>query len=84
MKIDQEAVVEEATRPEWARITGAAQRIGIRTSRFYELIAESNGASRTCVLRSPDAERGPRLIYMPSVFAYLDRVAAEQEQAAAR
>ena len=41
MKIDQEALVEEAIRPEWARIPGAAQRIGIRPSRFYELVREA-------------------------------------------
>jgi hypothetical protein len=80
MKIDQEAVVEEAIRPEWARIPGAAQRIGIRPSRFYELVRESNGAVRTFVLKSPGATRGARLVYLPSLFSYLDKMATEQEQ----
>jgi len=83
MKIDREAAVEETFIPEWARVAEAARRIGIKSSRFYELLEESNGAIRTCILRSPGAERGPRLIYLPSLFAYIDKVATEQEQAAA-
>ena len=80
MKVDRETAVEEAIRPEWARITGAAQRIGIRPSRFYELLQESGGAVRTFVLKSPGAERGARLVYLPSLFAYLDKLASEQQE----
>ena len=78
-----ETATEETLRPEWAKVEEAAKRIGIRSSRFYELLEEADGAIRTCLLKSPGAERGPRLIYLPSLFAYIDKVATEQEHAAA-
>jgi hypothetical protein len=84
MRIDKESAVKDTFRPEWARIQEAAQRIGIRSSRFYELLEESNGAIKTCVLKSPGAERGARLIYLPSLFTYMDKMAAEQEQAVSK
>jgi hypothetical protein len=80
MKVDRETAVEETFRPEWARIKEAAARIGLKQTRMYELLEESNGAIRNFVLRSPRAERGPRLVYMPSVFEYLNRVCQEQEE----
>jgi len=76
----RETATEETFRPEWARIKEAAARIGLKQTRMYELLEESNGAIRTVVLRSPGAERGPRLVYMPSVFEYLDEVCQEQEE----
>lgn len=79
-RVVKETATEETFRPEWARIKEAAARVGLKQTRFYELLEESNGAIRTCVLKSPGAERGPRLIFMPSVFAYLDKVCREQEQ----
>jgi hypothetical protein len=57
--VDKETAVEETFRPEWARVQEAAQRIGIKSSRFYKLLDESNGAIRTCILKSPRCRKGP-------------------------
>jgi hypothetical protein len=78
-RIDKEAPREDTVRPEWARVQEAAERIGVKRARFYELLDEANGAIRTCVLKSPGAERGARLIYLPSLFNYLEKLAIEQQ-----
>ncbi|MGA8657655.1 MAG: hypothetical protein WB586_16035 [Chthoniobacterales bacterium] len=71
--------------PEWSRIKAAAASIGIRQSRFYELLAESNGAIRSIILKSPGAKRGAHLISLRDLYAYLDRLAEQEvEQAAAQ
>jgi hypothetical protein len=75
----KEEAREEDFRPEWARVREAAERIGIKESRFYELLNEAKGAIRTCVLKTPGAERGARLIYLPSLFIYLENLAIEQQ-----
>jgi hypothetical protein len=82
--VDKETAVEETFRPEWARVQEAAQRIGIKSSRFYELLTRATAPSALASSRVQGAERGPRLIYLPSLFVYLDKVAAEQAQAPAR
>jgi hypothetical protein len=69
---------EETVRPEWARLKDAACYIGIRPSRFYELVEESNGAIRKAVLRSPGAWRGAVIYHIPSILSYVDRIAEEQ------
>jgi hypothetical protein len=38
------------------------------------------GARFTCLLKSPGAERGARLIHLPSLFAYLENLAICQEK----
>jgi hypothetical protein len=65
---------------EWMRAKDAANRIGIKTARFFELLRESNGAIKSCLLKSPGAQRGARLINMASLFAYLDNLAAEEDR----
>jgi hypothetical protein len=52
--------------------------LGIRHARFYEMLKESNGAIKTCLIRSPGAARGCRMVNIPSVYAYLDQLAAER------
>jgi hypothetical protein len=66
------------TWPEWARIPVAVKASGIGRTRLYELLSEANGAVKTLVLKSPGAERGARLIHLPSLFAYLEALATSQ------
>jgi hypothetical protein len=64
---------------EWARIREAAAMIGIKRSRFYEMLGEAKGKVRTLVLKSPGATNGARLIHIPSLLGYLDSMAANQQ-----
>jgi hypothetical protein len=66
--------------PEWARVPTASKACGIGRTRLYELLNEARGAIRTCLLKSPGAERGARLIHLPSLFAYLENLAICQEK----
>jgi hypothetical protein len=66
---------------EWMRLTEAANRIGIRRARMYELLRESNGEIKSCTLKSPGAQRGARLVNMASLFSYLEHMAKEQAAA---
>ena len=65
--------------PEWVRPIDAAAACGLRKSRLYELLNEAGGKIRSCVLRSPGAVRGARLINLPSLFTYLEQLADEQQ-----
>ena len=64
--------------PEWARIPVAMKASGIGKTRLYELLNEAKGDVKTLVLKSPGAERGARLIHLPSLFAYLESLASLQ------
>jgi hypothetical protein len=64
--------------PEWARIPMAVKACGIGRTRLYELLNEAKGAIKTVVLKSPGAERGARLVHLPSLFEYLDSLANSQ------
>jgi hypothetical protein len=66
--------------PEWARPIDAAAACGLHKSRFYELLSESKGKIRSCLLKSPNAARGPRLINLPSLFAYIEELARLQQK----
>lgn len=70
---------ETEHRPEWSKIKEAARRIGIAESRFYHLLGESNGAVKTLVLKSPEAKRGARLVNIPSLLTYLEKMADTQQ-----
>jgi hypothetical protein len=65
---------------EWAKIPEAAAMIGIKRSRFYEVLDEGKGRIRTVVLKSP----GARLIHLPSLFAYLLELSEEQREVVTR
>ena len=73
------AHANENPAPEWVRVPGAIRACGLKKTRLYELLNEARGESRTIVLKSPGAERGARLIHLPSLLRYLDAVAEEQE-----
>jgi hypothetical protein len=64
--------------PEWARIPVAVKASGIGRTRLYELLNEAKGDVKTVVLKSPGAERGARLIHLPSLFQYLEALATSQ------
>jgi hypothetical protein len=65
------------SRPEWARVREAAQMIGIKRSRFYEILSEAQGRIKTLVLKSKGAKSGARLIHVPSLLGYMDYLATE-------
>lgn len=67
-------------RAEWARVPVASRACGIGRTRLYELLNEAKGAIRTCLLKSPGAERGARLIHLPSLFGYLEALAISQQK----
>jgi hypothetical protein len=67
------------SRPEWARVRQAAEMIGIKRSRFYEILSEAKGRIKTLVLKSKGAKSGARLIHIPSLLGYMDCLATQQE-----
>ena len=62
----------------WMRFMEAANTIGLKRARMFELLKESNGEIKSCVLKSPGAKRGARLVNMTSLFGYLSDVAEYQ------
>jgi hypothetical protein len=64
---------------EWVRPIHAAEACGLGKSRFYELLNESGGKIKSCVLKSPGARRGARLVNLSSLFAYIEGLAKEQQ-----
>jgi hypothetical protein len=66
--------------PEWARPLDAAAACGLGKSRLYELLRESKGKISSCLLTSQEAARGPRLINLPSLFAYIAELARLQQR----
>ncbi len=73
-----ERTVEE-TRYQWGRVATACHLSGLGKTRLYELLTESRGRILTCSLRSPGAEKGARLVYLPSLLGYLEDLAIEQQ-----
>jgi hypothetical protein len=65
-------------KPEWVRITGAIKVCGLQKTRLYELLNEASGKIRTLVLKSPGAQRGARLIHLPTLLGYLEGLSNEQ------
>lgn len=67
---------------QWVRVPGACKACGLGTTRFYELMNEARGKIRTVLLKSPGAQRGARLVHLPSLLGYLDKLAEGQESEA--
>jgi len=65
----------------FVRLAEACKIVGIQKTRTYELLNEANGRIKTLVLKSPGAKKGARLIYLPSLFTYLEQLADEQQLA---
>ena len=62
--------------PEFVRIPQLYPRAGIKRGIAYRKIAD--GTFRSVLLREPGAKQGVRLVYWPSVKAYLHGLMAEQ------
>jgi hypothetical protein len=74
---DWEHTVEK-TRHELGRVAAACRLTGLGKTRLYELLTESRDRILTCSLRNPGAEKGARLIHLPSLLGYLEHLAIEQ------
>lgn len=75
----------EKTQPQWIGVpaVGHCPITGLSRPHIYNLI--SLGLIRSACLRQPGAVRGRRLIYLPSLLAYLDKMAdKEAERIAAK
>lgn len=59
----------------WIRlpVRGHCPHTGLSRAAYYELIQANK--IRTASLRRPGALRGTRLVWLPSIMAYLDRFA---------
>jgi hypothetical protein len=59
----------------WIRVPtrGHCPHAGLSRAAYYELIKD--GKIRSASVRRPGALRGMRLVWLPSVMAYLDRFA---------
>jgi hypothetical protein len=63
---------------EWGRLPKPKDRLfGLSRTTLLEL--SSAGLIRTVALRKPGAIKGVRLVYLPSLRAYLEKLASEQE-----
>ena len=64
--------------PRWIGLPtrGRCPDCGLSRPHFYQLIAE--GKIRSACIRQPGAVRGRRLVYLPSVFEFLDRCADQK------
>jgi hypothetical protein len=63
--------------PEFIRVPQLYARAGLRRGVAYRRIMD--GTSRSVLLREPGNKQGIRLIFWPSVRAYLHRLMAEQQ-----
>jgi hypothetical protein len=70
--------VNDKIQQEWVRPIDAAAACGLGTSRLYELLSEARGQIRSCALKSPSANKGARLINLPSLVSYFEQMAEQQ------
>jgi len=62
----------------WARMPKPKERLwGLSRTTLLELSEE--GQIRTVAIRKPGRMKGIRLVYMPSLLAYLDSLSTEKE-----
>ena len=69
---------------DWARMPKPSQRLmDLARSTLLEIIQDPQSGVRSAVIRKPGRTRGIRLIYMPSLLAYFNRLAGvdSKEQA---
>ena len=65
---------------QWARMPKPKGRLnGLSRTTLLEL--SNAGLIRTVAIRKPGAVKGIRLVYLPSLYAYLDSLSAEPTQA---
>ena len=67
---------------EWRKMPKPKERLcGLSRTTIFEL--SEAGLIKTVALRKPGAIKGIRLVFMPSLLEYLEKLAAEQENAQA-
>jgi predicted DNA-binding transcriptional regulator AlpA len=66
--------------PEFVRVPDVQKRAGIKRGICYRKIAD--GTFKSVLMREPGNQLGVRLIYWPSVRAYLHELMAEQKEGA--
>jgi hypothetical protein len=65
---------------EWGRLPKPGLRLyGISRSGWMDIIGNPNSGVRSICIKKPGRQRGVRLLHMPSVHAYFDRLMQEQE-----
>jgi len=61
---------------DWQRMPKPGQRlVDLTRSTLLEIIQDPDSGVRSAVIRKPGRVRGIRLIFMPSLFAYFNRLA---------
>jgi hypothetical protein len=70
-----------AGRTHWVGIEEACIASGLGRSRLYQLLNDAPQIE-TCSLKRPGTTKGRRLIHLPSLLGYLDKLAEEQERRA--
>src|SRR5467141_134782 len=61
---------------DWARMPKPGDRLnGLTRSTLLEIVQDPASGVRSAVIRKPGRTRGIRLIFLPSLFAYFERVA---------
>ena len=77
LEIERQPAIEVRA-SEWVRVPGAIKACGLGKTRLYELLNEARGKIRTISLKSPGAQRGARLINLPSLLDYLNQLSQKQ------
>jgi hypothetical protein len=73
---------ESKNRPEWVKVLTACEMVQLGRTRFGELLEEAKSAIKTVVLKSPGANKGATLVHLPSLFGYIEALAAKQQMEA--
>ena len=61
---------------DWARMPKPGDRLnGLTRSTLLEIVQDPASGVRSAVIRKPGRTRGIRLIFLPSLFAYFERLA---------
>lgn len=65
---------------DWQRMPKPGQRLmKLTRTTLLEIIQDPQSGVRSAVIRKPGRTRGIRLIFMPSLFAYFNRLAGVEE-----
>jgi hypothetical protein len=73
---------KEYAAEEWIRLPKPGQRfLGLTRSSWMDVINNPKSGVRSISIKQPGKQRGIRILYMPSVHAYFDRLTKEQEAA---
>jgi len=77
-------IPQEYQGEEWVRLPKPGERrLGMARSSWMDLIKNPKAKIRSIVIKQPGAQRGIRLVFLPSVRGYFEKLAAEQNNAQA-